>query len=178
MKRRKYTAAEQLQWLRDHMNHDDPRCLRWPFGYDDGVGRGRMLYEGKSSWAHRVMCTLVNGPAPEDKPQSAHSCGNGHMGCVHPKHLSWATQSENHKDRRKHGTAATNKYGSRTRLTLEQIAQIRALKGRQPQMQTAREFGISHACVRRWQATTHEPAKPGTSYEALRRRQKRMIGCG
>lgn len=178
MRRKKYTAAEQFQWLRDHMEHDDARCLRWPFVYDDGVGRGRILYEGKNWWAHRLMCTLVNGPAPEDKPQSAHSCGNGHMGCVHPKHLSWATQSENHKDRRKHGTAATNRYGPRTRLTDEQVAQIRALKGRQTQMQTAREFGISHASVRRWQATNHEPARPGVSYDALRRRRNRMIGCG
>lgn len=144
-------SAEQVQWLRDHMDHHSEQCLRWPFNYDGNVGRGRVFYQDANWWAHRLMCTLVNGPAPEDKPQTAHSCGNGHMGCVNPRHLSWSDQSENHKDRRRHGTARTNPFGGRSRLTIEQIEAIRALKGKQPQMATARQFGISHANVRYWQ---------------------------
>lgn len=142
--------AEQVQWLRDHMNYDSERCLRWPFSYDKDVGRGKLLYDGESWWAHRLMCVFVNGSPPADKPQSAHSCGNGHMGCVHPKHLSWSDQSSNHLERRKHGTAKTG-IGSRAKLTEAQIAEIRALKGQQTQMETARQFGISHANVRYWQ---------------------------
>jgi len=69
MKRRKLVPpAEQAQWLRDHMNYDSERCLRWPFGYDSDVGRGIVFYEDTKWWAHRLMCTFVNGPAPDDKP--------------------------------------------------------------------------------------------------------------
>lgn len=101
-------------------------------------------------YAHRFMCELINGEPSPEKPQAAHRCGNGHLGCVNPRHLSWSNQSDNHKDRRKHGTAATS-IGNRSRLTLAQIAQIRALKGKQTQLATARQFGISHANVRYWQ---------------------------
>lgn len=155
------------------MTYQGNQCLRWPFSYDQGVGRGRLLFEGKSQWAHRVMCILAHGHPPEDKPQTAHSCGNGHMGCVNPKHLSWASQSENHLDRRKHGTHITSRFGSRSPLTPQQVAEIRAAKGRETQMATAKRFKISHANVRRWQGTTHEPAAPSTSPAAIKRRRNR-----
>ena len=158
------------KWLVDHVNYSSDDCLVWPLFRDPFVGRGRLGHNGKRLWAHRLMCELVNGSAPDDRPQVAHSCGNGHLGCVNPKHLSWSSQSENHKDRRRHGTAKTNPYGSRTPLTPEQVEQIRDLKGKQPQLLTARQFGISHASVRRWQKTTHRPAPPGMSKSALARR--------
>jgi len=164
--------AEQVQWLRDHMNYDGERCLRWPFTYDQNVGRGRVVYNGEPWWAHRLMCTFVNGPAPIDKPQSAHSCGNGHMGCVHPKHLSWSSQSDNHKDRRKHGTAATNRWGNLGKLTREQIDAIRAAKGQETQLETARRFNISHANVRYWQGSTHYPHEPSMRPDAIKRRER------
>lgn len=165
------SPAEQVQWLRDRMNYDSDRCLRWPFSYDKDVGRGKLLYEGESWWAHRLMCLFVNGPPPEDKPQSAHSCGNGHMGCVHPRHLSWSDQSGNHLERRKHGTATTNRHGYLGKLTDEQIDQIRALKGKQTQMATARQFNISHANVRYWQGSTHYPKKPSWDPRNIKRRK-------
>lgn len=142
--------GKAIRWIKAHLDYNKEPCLRWPFAYDMGVGRGRLGWNGQNYWAHRLMCELAHGPAPVDKPQVAHSCGNGHMGCVNPKHLSWSDQSENHLDRRRHGTAATG-IGNRSKLTLEQIGQIRALKGKQTQMETARQFGISHANVRYWQ---------------------------
>lgn len=155
------------------MSYDSDRCLRWPFSYDKDVGRGRILYESASWWAHRLMCVFVNGPAPDDKPQASHSCGNGHMGCVSPKHLSWASQSENQQDRRKHGTAVTSIWGRLGKLTQEQVDEIRALKGKQTQMETARQFNISHANVRYWQNSTHPMAGPGKSPGALKRKRLR-----
>lgn len=160
-------------WLLGHVNYRGDDCLRWPFSVDTALGRGRLGYLGKNYWAHRLMCELAHGPAPLGKPQVRHSCGRGHERCVNPKHLSWASQSENHLDRRRHGTAATSRYGSRSPLTREQIAEIRASKGRETQMATAKRFGISHANVRRWQGTTHEPAPPGTSPSAIKRRNLR-----
>lgn len=143
--------GKAIKFLRSLVGYQGDECVPWPMFRDPGTGRGRMGYMGKGAWSHRVMCELAHGPAPADKPQVAHSCGKGHDSCVNHRHLSWSNQSDNHKDRRRHGTARTNAYGSRSRLTLEQIEQIRALKGKQAQMTTARQFGISHANVRYWQ---------------------------
>ncbi len=133
------------------IGHQGDACVPWPYSKDKHVGRGMLGYNGVHYWAHRLMCELAYGPAPIDKPQVAHSCGKGHEGCVNPKHLSWANQFENQQDRRKYGTAVTTRTGNRSKLTAEQIAAIRALKGKQPQLTTAKQFGISHSNVRYWQ---------------------------
>lgn len=97
------TRGEVVKWLLDHVNHEGDGCLDWPFG-DDGHGYGQLQYNGKTCKAHRVICELVNGPPPFERAEAAHSCGNGKRGCVHPKHLRWATPKENNWDRVDHET--------------------------------------------------------------------------
>lgn len=82
--------TETHNWLEDHKDYPHDYCLIWPFAREGRVGRGMLGHNGKSAWAHRLMCEMVRGPAPIDKPQAAHSCGNGDQGCVNPRHLSWA----------------------------------------------------------------------------------------
>src|SRR3972149_10759839 len=82
---------------------EDGPCLIWPFS-TNGTGYGRLGVDGKGYYAHRYMCELVNGPPPTPDHEASHDCGNGHLGCVHPRHLEWKTASENHLDRRRHGT--------------------------------------------------------------------------
>lgn len=91
--------GEPMRWLKSQIAFDGEDCLTWPFnrntrGYGT-VGRHN---------ASRVMCELVHGPAPSRSHDAAHSCGLGHKGCVHPKHLRWATKKENQADRYIHGT--------------------------------------------------------------------------
>lgn len=103
--------GEPLRWLLDHVEYPEKGCLIWPFARD-GKGYGSLGKKG----AHRRMCEIVNGPAPTPKHHAAHSCGNGHLGCVHPRHVRWATCSENQMDRFLHGTA-TNQHGPLKRRT-------------------------------------------------------------
>lgn len=156
-------------WIVAHKDYADNDCLIYP-GFRDPVdGRGRLGYNGIIHQAHRLMCELVHGPGP-DGYHARHLCGMGHTGCVSPRHLAWGSPSENNKDRRKHGTHRTNKHGSRTPLTPEQIRIIRASKGKVSQRELAKRFGVSEPNIRRWQTTTHEPAPPG---------RKRQLGmCG
>ena len=77
-------------------------CLHWPFsrlpaGY--GIVGGRAV--GRQ-YAHSLACTWAHGPRPEGK-QAAHSCGKA--SCFNPKHLRWATVTENHADKVLHGTS-------------------------------------------------------------------------
>lgn len=129
------------QWLKDHLEYPHDYCLIWPFCTDGRVGRGLMGVNGKRGWAHRFMCELAHGPAPEGKPQAAHSCGNGHKGCVNPRHLSWKNNSENQLDRSRHGRGRI--YGKSLGFTPATIAVIRSKYPRMTQMQIADEYECS-----------------------------------
>ncbi len=129
-------------WLVAHVNYTGENCLIWPFAKSDG--RGNLGHKGKVLKAHRVMCELVNGAPPSRHHDAAHSCGRGHDACVHPKHLSWKTKSENQLDRARHGTKSN---GCVAKLSPEQIQYIRDLKGKVPQADVAAAFRITRGYV-------------------------------
>jgi hypothetical protein len=140
-------TGKGIEFLRKHMADADGPCLIWPFCRDNhGYGQGGI--NGENFKAHKKMCELVNGPRPSPKHQASHSCGNGHGGCVHPRHLSWKTGAQNQLDRRKHGTAGTNKYGRNGKVTVEIARQVLLLRGKETQDATARRFDISKPTVR------------------------------
>lgn len=142
--------GDGINWLRAHVAYEGDECLRWPLSTDPRTGRGLIGLLGKTRWAHRVMCELVNGPPPTPRHQASHSCGRGHDACVHPKHLSWKTQTGNQLDRRKHGTHVTNPNGRRRKLEPEQIKTVIALKGQKTQLEIANMFGVSQSTVQYW----------------------------
>lgn len=137
----KSVAAKFLHSLVDY---NRPRCVIWPFSRPTGYGM--LVHNGKSFYAHRFMCEIAHGPAPTPQHQAAHSCGNGHNGCVNPRHLSWQTNSENQLERRRHGT-----NGTRSKLTPEQVLEIRRLKGVKSELELAKMFGVSRSTIQyRW----------------------------
>lgn len=97
------SRGEPLAWLTAHMDYTGSDCLVWPFA-KTGSGYGAVEVDGKYRSAHRVICEMIHGAPPERDSEAAHSCGNGHLGCVNPKHLRWATSAENHADALEHGT--------------------------------------------------------------------------
>lgn len=136
------------QWLHDHKNYPHDYCLIWPFARDPNVGRGSLRVPGKSNWAHRVMCEMVKGPPPTPKHECAHSCGNGHQGCVNPNHLSWKTRSENQIERyRIHGRGNPNANGNKSRFTPEQIEKIRSQHGEFTITKLAEMYGCSYGTI-------------------------------
>lgn len=164
--------GKYLAWLKDHVDHQGEGCLIWPFWRDPDHGGGRLGVNGKIYWAHNYMCNLVHGPAPTDKPQAAHSCGNRHLGCVHPKHLDWSDNSGNQRDRRAHGRPEGGK-GTRTHLTPAQVEEIRSAKGKIPQFTLARLLGVKRGTIEYWQRTTHAPLPQSTNPYNIARRGRR-----
>ena len=79
-------------------------CLPWPFARNS-AGYGHFSHKGKDKLASRHVCEAVNGNAPKDLPEAAHTCGNGHMGCVNGRHLAWKDRSGNASDMTIHGTS-------------------------------------------------------------------------
>jgi HNH endonuclease len=136
--------SKTSDWLYAHATYPyKDWCLIWPFAREPRVGRGMMGFNGKRGWTHRFMCELANGPEPEGKPQVAHSCGNGHLGCVNPNHLSWCDNSENQHQRYAHGCPPSNTQGNRSRFTPEQIETIRSQWGEFTQVKLAEMYGVS-----------------------------------
>ena len=132
-------------WLSSHINHDGDECLIWPFHRKED-GYGILGYNGGVYRAHRLMCRLVNGHPPSRQHEAAHECGNGHLGCVNPKHIKWKTSSQNQLDRRRHGTASRS-WSGRRKLTAEQAAEIKASLGKITDAKIAERFGITRGYI-------------------------------
>ena len=137
--------GKAYQWVLAHQNYAGDDCQPWPFA-KNWDGYGMFGYLGKQRKSARFMCEMVNGPAPSQKHQAAHSCGNGHLGCVNPRHLSWKTASQNQMDRRRHGTQHGARW-SRTNLTPSQVADIRRSKGSETQMETAKRLNVTRSRI-------------------------------
>lgn len=130
------------RWIAEHVNDGYGECLIWPFQRDkDGYAAGS---RGRPC---RIMCEKVNGPPPSKRHVSAHSCGKGHLGCIHPKHLRWATQQENIDDKFSHGTNQAGERHNLAKLTREQVEEIRGLRGSMTQGEVAAMFSISKSNV-------------------------------
>lgn len=89
--------GQAQNWIEDSLSFDGSDCLMWPFksrsynGYPV-VAPGRLV--------STIICERTHGPRPSIGHHAAHSCGNGHLGCLNPKHIRWKTVSENALERR------------------------------------------------------------------------------
>lgn len=139
--------GEPLLWLKDHVSYDGDDCLKWPFA-DRGSGYGAVNDDdGVTSGAHRLMCILAHGEPSGPRDQAAHSCGRGHMGCVNPRHLRWATKAENAADRVGHGTHGRGEANGNALLTNDQARAVRSAWPRRSQNQLARQYGVSQTQI-------------------------------
>ena len=129
---------------------DTDECIVWPWSREEhgyAVRIGRNGKKGSSRLLSRQLCEQAHGPSPTDKPVCAHSCNNGAGGCINPKHLRWATQLENMHDKFAHGTATRGAEIGTSKLTEDDVREIRRVGGRMRQKDIAAHFGVSRANV-------------------------------
>lgn len=122
-------------------------CLTWPYN-KNGAGQGSITYEGQRGLVTRLVCSLVYGPPPTAEHHAAHSCGNGHLSCVAPNHLRWATPKENAADKYIHGTHPFGEAACGVKLTTNDVLYIISMRGKVKQKDLAIKFGVStpHIC--------------------------------
>lgn len=128
--------------------HTGDDCLIWPYGRSAGYGAIYSPAIGQNEFVHRIACAERHGPPPSPDHEAAHSCGNGHEGCVNPEHLRWATRGENAQDMVAHGRSCRAEKAHFTKLDEQKVREIRALKGVEPQRVTARRYGVSQPAIR------------------------------
>jgi len=138
-----YRRNRCVPWLEEHLNYQGDDCLIWPFQRAQDSGVAAMKYKGKQGQATRVMCEMAHGKAPTPRHEAAHSCGKGHEGCIHPKHLRWATHKENLADQELHGTKVRGEKLHSAFLTESLVKDIRAMAGTMTQADIARHFGLT-----------------------------------
>lgn len=128
-----------LKWLEDHAQFAGPGCLTWPFSW-------AVTFRGERMNASRAMCFLAHGEPPSPELDAAHNCGKGHLKCVHPSHVRWATKSENQLDRHVHGTAPIGTNNPQSVLSDDSVRQIRTVTGWKHR-DIAALYGISRQTV-------------------------------
>jgi hypothetical protein len=144
--RRFYAApGEPMRWLLANISYTGDDCLHWPYAVEPQsgyavIGTPKMI-------ASRLMCELVNGPPPTKHHEAAHNCGNGHLGCVNPNHLRWATPASNSFDRWEHGTMVFGEEVHNAKLTVDSVRQIRRLRGVMTQSAIGKMFGVHQGTV-------------------------------
>src|SRR5687768_4067693 len=139
--------GELIRWINEvAMLHPSDDCLPWPFG-TIGNGRAQVRVSGKKVIASRYVCELANGAPPTPEHEAAHSCGNGHEGCIAPGHLGWKTHVENMADRLVHGTLRRGERHGMAKLTEDDVRTIIALKGGVPRRNLAEMYGVSRGTI-------------------------------
>lgn len=140
-------AAADRFWSKVGRTGDDD-CWEWQASkFTSGYGQFGI---GSRPWpAHRVSWVLANRrPIPRDY-YVLHTCDN--PGCVNPRHLFVGTHKDNMGDMIRKGrkTASSGENHHRSKLTADQVAEIRA-RCADPcvQWQTlASEYGVTTAAV-------------------------------
>ena len=134
-----------LPFLEASLSYDGDDCLRWPFSLANG--RGQAFVDGERHGAARAMCIMAHGEPPTPEHQSAHSCGKGHEGCVNPKHLRWATATENAADKVSHGTLLFGEASPNAKLTEKDVLFVHEMKCRLMQKEIAAILGVSRSTI-------------------------------
>lgn len=136
-------SREYLQKVVLQFSGDD--CLIWPFRRDK-IGYARIDLNARNMIASRIICEEVHGPAPSGM-DAAHSCGNGHLGCVNPRHLSWKTHAENMADMVRHGRSTRGDRNAQAKIGERDAIFIRSQRGKMTQEALAKMFGLHQSHI-------------------------------
>ena len=123
-------------------------CILWPHAKNEH-GYGRLHFNGRRWYAHRLALFLTSGAPPDGKADAAHSCRN--RDCFNPVHLSWKSSADNWADMHRDGTAPVGEAHSSAILTESAVREIRAavpVYGQQTILRLAEKHGVSVTTAR------------------------------
>lgn len=129
----------QLAFIEQAAQCVNAECLVWPYSRSQD-GRA-FFYEP----AARLVCERAHGAAPAGKPEAAHLCGNGHLGCVNGSHLAWKSHKDNGADLARHGRVKGERHGN-AKLTEVDVQAIRASASSHAAL--AKQYGVVESAIR------------------------------
>lgn len=141
----RHPAGTAAKFLQEALASNTTECIYWP--HHKRKGYASMRLGGKTVNVNHIVCDLLNGPRPTPKHETAHNCGKGHLACINPKHVRWATHAENCADKAGHGTAQIGAKNPAAVLTEDEAIKIMELKGTAPAREIAALFEVSRETV-------------------------------
>lgn len=127
---------------------DTDGCVIWRHEITPG-GYGRIYLDGRRHLVHALACELVHGSRPEDMVAAHQPVACHNRACFNPRHLRWATRSENQQDRHLDDTSPVGERNRRAKLSADDVLQIRAsyAAGGVSQGELGRRFGVTQTLV-------------------------------
>lgn len=124
--------------------------IKETFGHLDKNGRRKICIKGQTRWVSSLVCAAFSGPKPE-----GHECM--HLDEDHTNNradnLRWGTRSENLRFPKYREACRLRAAQNRSRLSWNQVTEIRAAYKQTKASVLAQQYGISDAYVRqlwRW----------------------------
>lgn len=99
-------------------------CWLWTGAITTPSGYGSFALNGKTQYAHRLSLSHSLQRPLGNKLVVRHSCRNRH--CLNPEHLQEGTQKDNYDDSVIDGTNAKGERNGSSKLTEQQVREIRA----------------------------------------------------
>ncbi len=128
-------------------------CWEWT-GATNNTGYGTLTYQGQSAVAHRVAAYILGVvdtiAAPTDRSGSGfilHQCDN--PVCCRPEHWKVGTYAQNQREAyaRKRRAQPKGSNHANSRLSPEQVGEIRAAWPATRQRDLAEKYGVSQVCI-------------------------------
>ena len=122
-------------------------CILWPYGLN-GTGYAQVMLDGEHVTLHALACEQFHDPRPAGM-EVLHSCRN--RDCYNPRHLRWGTRQENSADTLRDGTRARGEMIHQSKLTREQVLEIRTsyAAGGVLQRELGDEYGVAQQTIGR-----------------------------
>lgn len=146
-----FHTIETRRKLMDHSKVMPSGCREWQ-GASDSRGYGNIKSNRTTCRVHRVAYEIFNGVIPKEMVVR-HTCDNPR--CINYQHLKLGTYADNTADMMSRGRQATGIKNGRSKLTEQQIKEMR--KSDDTLYTLAEKYGVDFSAV--WQAKKHKTWK-------------------
>ena len=141
---RNITGEEFWNWFRNKLVTTPNGCMEWS-GCRFAQGYGVVRMNGKNMKAHRISLEQHLGRPIQYGMFVLHSCNN--PPCCNPEHLREGTHQENMDDKLRSGRQPRGEANGKSKLTVQQVEEIRANPNRLTQYQLADVYGVKRPCI-------------------------------